>query len=213
MTSQQRPTGKRRVAIVLFDQVEDIDYAGPLTVFGMAAQLYPDAMETVTVAKTRAPVLTSMGTEVIPHTDFSRVGTIDVLVVAGGAGHRAAMQNVELLSWIAGRAKEAEIVASVCSGSFILAAAGVLHDQPATAAWMAIDRLRATFPDLDVREGVRWVDEGQVVSSAGASAGIDMSLHLVERLLGADAAARVVKHMSYTGWPVRSGVPSGASGG
>ncbi len=163
----------------------------------------------MTVAKTREPVTTSMGVQVIPHADFDTVGPIDVLVVAGGAGHRAAMQNAELLSWIATRANDVEIVASVCSGSFILAAAGVLRDQPATAAWMAIERLRAGFPDLDVREGVRWVDEGQVVSSAGASAGIDMSLHLVERLWGADAAARIVKHMSYTGWPVRAEVNAG----
>ena len=209
MTSSELPQRKRRVGIVLFDQVEDIDYGGPLTVFGMASQLAPEALETITVAKTRAPVATSMGVSVIPHADFDSAGPIDILVVAGGAGHRAAMKNEELLSWIATRAKGAEIVASVCSGSFILAAAGVLRDQPATAAWMAIERLRSTFPDLDVREGVRWVDEGQVVSSAGASAGIDMSLHLVERLLGPTIAARVVKHMSYTGWPVRADVHAG----
>lgn len=199
---------RRRVGIVLFDQVEDIDYAGPLTVFGMAAQMYPDAMEAITVAEDGAPVRTSMGVLVTPHTSFTEAGRIDVLVVAGGAGHRAAMHHAPLLSWIRSRATEAELVTSVCSGAFILASAGVLKDQPATAAWMALDRLRAAFPDLEVRADVRWVDEGKVITSAGASAGIDMSLHVVERLLGPEAAARVVKHMSYTGWPVRDGVPA-----
>ncbi len=200
-------TDRRRVGIVLFEDVEDIDYVGPLTVFGMASQLFPDELETVTVSATGAAVRTSMGVSVLPHASFASAGRIDILVVAGGTGHRAAMLDRELTDWIAERARDAEIVSSVCSGAFILAAAGVLRDQPATAAWMALDRLRATFPSLDVRSDVRWVDEGGVVTSAGASAGIDMSLHLVDRLLGPAAAARVVKHMSYTGWPVREGVP------
>lgn len=200
-------TGKRRVGIVIFPEVEDIDYVGPLTVFGMASQLYPDAMETVTLAAERAPVRTSMGMQVTPHLSFAEAGRLDVLVLAGGAGHRAAMQDGRLLSWIRARAAETELVTSVCSGAFILAAAGVLRDQPATAAWMALERLRTTFPDLEVRSGVRWVDEGKVITSAGASAGIDMSLHVVERLLGPEASARVVKHMSYTGWPAHDWTP------
>ena len=172
----------------------------------MGAQLFPDELETITIGATGGGVRTSMGMLVTPHASFASAGWIDVLIVAGGVGHRAAMADRRLTGWIAERAAEAEIVSSVCSGAFILAAAGVLHDQPATAAWMALDRLRTAFPDLDVRSGVRWVDEGRVVTSAGASAGIDMSLHLVERLMGPPAAARIVKHMSYTGWPVRDGV-------
>jgi len=199
---------KRLVGIVLFDQVEDIDYVGPLTVFGMASQLYPDAMETITIAEERVPVRTSMGVLVTPHASFSEAGRIDILVVAGGVGHRTAMQDERLLAWIRSRAGEAELVTSVCSGAFILAAAGVLRAQPATAAWMAQDRLRSMFPDLEVRAGVRWVDEGKVITSAGASAGIDMSLHVVERLLGPEASARVVKHMSYTGWPAHDWLPA-----
>lgn len=198
----------KRVGIVLFDDVEDIDYVGPLTVFGMASQLYPNEMETITVAEERVPVRTSMGVFVTPHESFVEADRIHVLVVAGGAGHRVAMQNERLLTWIRSRVVEAELVTSVCSGAFILAAAGVLRDQPATAAWMAQDRLRAMFPDLEVRTGVRWVDEGKVITSAGASAGIDMSLHVVERLLGPEASARVVKHMSYTGWPARDWTPA-----
>lgn len=197
---------RRRVGIVLFEDVEDIDYVGPLTVFGMAAHLFPEEMETMTISATGAAVRTSMGVSVLPHSSFASAGKIDVLVVAGGTGHRAAMLDQELIAWIAERANDAEIVSSVCSGAFILGAAGVLRDQPATAAWMALDRLRTTFPSLDVRSGVRWVDEGGVVTSAGASAGIDMSLHLIDRLLGPAAAARIVKHMSYTGWPVREAV-------
>ena len=197
---------RRRVGIVLFEDVEDIDYVGPLTVFWMASHLFPDEMETVTISATGGAVRTSMGVSVLPHAGFDTAGRIDILVIAGGTGHRAAMLDRELTEWIAERAKDAEVVSSVCSGAFILAAAGVLRDQPATAAWMALDRLRTTFPSLDVQSGVRWVDEGEVVTSAGAAAGIDMSLHLIDRLLGPAAAARIVKHMSYTGWPVREGV-------
>ncbi|MCA1656312.1 MAG: DJ-1/PfpI family protein, partial [Actinobacteria bacterium] len=133
---------------MLFEDVEDIDYVGPLTVFGMASQLFPDELETVTITATGGAVRTSMGVSVLPHVSFASAGRIDILVVAGGTGHRAAMVDRELTQWIAERAPDAEIVSSVCSGAFILAAAGVLRDQPATAAWMALDRLRATFPSL-----------------------------------------------------------------
>jgi len=102
-----------------------------------------------------------------------------------------------MVAWVRKRAAKARRTASVCTGAFLLAASGVVTDDAVTTHWEDIAELRERFPSLDVREGVRWVDNGRIVSSAGISAGIDMSLHLVERLAGLELAERTARQMDY----------------
>jgi transcriptional regulator GlxA family with amidase domain len=118
----------------------------------------------------------------------------DVLIVPGGVVD-AELLDESLLDWVRASAKTATIVASVCTGSFILAKAGLLNGKSATTHWEDVEDLRAAFPNVTVRDGLRWVDEGSVVSSAGIAAGIDMSLHLVARLSGVELAHATARQM------------------
>lgn len=118
------------------------------------------------------------------------------MIIPGGVVN-AELDKPNVIEWIAKQALTTKITASVCTGAFLLAAAGVLEGKSATTHWEDIADLRAMFPELSVKEGLRWVDEGAIVSSAGISAGIDMSLHLVERLKDRDLALRTAKQLEF----------------
>lgn len=194
-----------QISILVFDEVEALDLGGPYEVFTTASRmhqrLYPGApapFGVQCVARSMAPVRARAGLRVLPDADFATAATPDVLIVPGGVvDAAAACQSTR--AWVAQAAGGAQITASVCTGAFILAAAGVLTEGPATTHWEDIADLRAQFPALDVRENVRWVDRGALVTSAGISAGIDMSLHLVTRLAGAALSERTALQMD-TPW-------------
>lgn len=193
-----------RVAILAFDDVEALDLAGPYEVFTTAVRMHqreaagtPPPFEVQCVARTRAPVRMRAGLQVLPDRDFEDPSAVDLLIVPGGVVD-AAMACHATREWIARASREARITASVCTGVFLLAASGVLHGEEAvTTHWEDVADLRARFPSLDVREGVRWVDRGRIVSSAGITAGIDMSLHLVARLAGEPLALRTARQMDF----------------
>jgi transcriptional regulator GlxA family with amidase domain len=192
-----------RVAILAFDDVEALDLAGPYEVFTtasrMALRATPEALppfEVTCVGRSMAPVRMRAGLSVLPGHSFDDVPPVDVLVVPGGMVD-AAMGCTATLEWIAQASRETRITASVCTGAFLLAASGVLRDERVTTHWEDIPDLRARFPLLDVREGVRWVDQGRIVTSAGITAGIDMSLHLVARLAGEPLALRTARQMDF----------------
>ena len=200
-----KPPKPLQVAILVFDEVEALDLGGPYEVFTtavrMAQRLQPGApapFGVQCVARSLAPVRARAGLRVLPDADFSSATAPDVLIVPGGVVDAAAA-CADPRAWVAQAARGAQITASVCTGAFILAAAGVLTEGPATTHWEDIADLRAQFPTLDVRENVRWVDRGALVTSAGISAGIDMSLHLVTRLAGAALAERTARQMD-TPW-------------
>lgn len=193
------------VAILVFDDVEALDLGGPYEVFTTASRMhqrqYPGApapFAVQCVARTLAPVRARAGLRVLPDADFAGAATPDVLIVPGGVVDATAACPATR-AWVAQAAEGAQITASVCTGAFILAAAGVLTEGPVTTHWEDIAELRAQFPRLEVREQVRWVDQGARVTSAGISAGIDMSLHLVTRLLGAALSERTARQMD-TPW-------------
>lgn len=194
-----------QISILVFDEVEALDLGGPYEVFTTASRmhqrLYPGATAPFgvqCVARSMAPVRARAGLRVLPDADFATAVTPDVLIVPGGVvDAAAACQSTR--AWVAQASGGAQITASVCTGAFILAAAGVLTEGPATTHWEDIADLRAQFPALDVRENVRWVDRGALVTSAGISAGIDMSLHLVTRLVGAALSKRTARQMD-TPW-------------
>ena len=187
------------IGIHVFDQVEVLDFAGPYEVFTCASRLHrrthdTDLFRVLTIARTRAPVTARAGLPVVPDATFADHPPLDVAIVPGGVV-TAELDCPDTLAWLTRLPAATPLVASVCTGAFLLAKAGLLAGRAATTHWEDIADLRAMFPGLDVREGVRWVDEGAVVSSAGISAGIDMSLHLVERLAGRALAERTARQM------------------
>lgn len=197
-----------QVAILVFDGIEMLDLGGPYEVFTTASRMHqrqhPDApppFAVQCVACDPAAVRIRTGLQVLPDADFSNALPPDVLMVPGGVVEAAAACPATR-TWVAQAARHAQVTASVCTGAFILAAAGVLTDGPATTHWEDLADLRTQFPRLDVRANVRWVDQGSLVTSAGISAGIDMSLHLVARLAGVPLAERTARQMD-TPWTSR----------
>lgn len=196
-----------RVLILAFDGVEALDFAGPFEVFTTATRmhqrLHPDAAPLFDVAAVGAvtpaqPVATARaGLRLLPDHGLAESPQADVLIVPGGVVDQP-MASAETLQWIAAQAASADITASVCTGAFLLAASGVIADDRVTTHWEDITDLRQAFPALDVVPDVRWVDNGRIVTSAGISAGIDMSLHLVARLAGEALAERTARQMDFT---------------
>ncbi|MCP4623560.1 MAG: DJ-1/PfpI family protein [bacterium] len=121
---------------------------------------------------------------------------INLLIIPGGVVTDE-LEKGRVISWIAESSDIADITGSVCTGAFLLAKAGLLQSKAATTHWEDIDDLRSMFPDIEIKKGVRWVDQGNIVTSAGISAGIDMSLHLVSRLADQDLADRTAKQMEF----------------
>ena len=194
-----------RVLILAYDGVEALDFGGPFEVFTtasrVAGRLQPDApapfeVASVALAAAGQPVAARAGLRLLADHDLASDPRADVLIVPGGVVD-APMASPATLRWMAGCAAGAQVVASVCTGVFLLARSGVVTREAVTTHWEDIGELRERFPALDVREGVRWVDTGRIVSSAGISAGIDMSLHLVERLAGRELAERTARQMDY----------------
>jgi transcriptional regulator GlxA family with amidase domain len=130
----------------------------------------------------------------------SVTGRIDTMLVVGGHGTQTAMADDGLLTQVRRLAPRSRRIASVCTGAFVLAAAGLLDDRPVTTHWEDVGDLRRTWPGLEVREGVRYLDHGDLATSAGISAGLDLALHLVERLAGRDLAVATARQMDYA-WP------------
>lgn len=194
-----------RIAIALFDGAEELDFAGPWEVLAFWASEVAEpalAAEVVTVAESREPIRAAKGLRVLPDMTWADVGAIDVLIVPGGMGTRALLgaddpMHGRLRSLAAG----GTLMTSVCTGSLVYAAAGLLHGRPATTHWSTLDLLAALDPTIDVRPDDRFVDDGDVVTSAGVSAGIDMALHLVVRLDSIDAARRVKREIQYDPQP------------
>ena len=192
----------RNVGILIFDGVELLDFCGPYEAFTAVAR-YGDEkpFNTFTVAEQDGPVASAAGTRFLPDYTFATAPAIDILVVPGGMGTRREIDNPVVINWIRAVAGEAELTTSVCTGSFLIARAGTLGDgSKATTHWGSIERMREMFPGVEVLENVRFVDDGIVVSSAGVSAGIDMSLHVIERLAGVEAAESSARLMEYDYW-------------
>jgi transcriptional regulator GlxA family with amidase domain len=187
-------------AIVLFDEVEVLDFTGPFEVFSVTGRRQNLQPFTVyTVAEQRRPVLARNRLSVNPGYGFADCPVPDILLVPGGYGTRREMRNAVMLEWVLSRAREAELVLSVCTGALILGAAGLLDGLQATTHHLAFDELRSVAPRADVRINARVVDNGRVVLSSGVSAGIDMALHVVARLLGDAQARETASYMEYEG--------------
>lgn len=192
------------VGIFVFNNVEVLDFAGPYEVFTTASRVYGKQnllssvtpFEVFTIGKTKESVRARAGLKVDPDFDFDTHPKIDILLIPGGVVTEV-LKDTSVINWIASTSKQAQLTASICTGAFLLAKVGLLEGKSATTHWEDINDLRVMFPYLEVKEQMRWVDEGEIVTSAGISAGIDMSLHLVERLISHDLAVNTAKQMEF----------------
>lgn len=183
----------RRIGVLLFDGVEELDVAGPYEVFAWAASLREDLFDVKTVAQSLAPVRCNKGLRIVPDTDFAECPALDILVVPGGAGTRIAWKDENLLAFVRRQAETCEWITSVCTGLRILLAAGPAQGRRVTTYFGTIDEMRRDGRVGEVLENVRFVRDGQLVTSAGVSAGIDMALWLVGEVTGEPAFAREVQ--------------------
>jgi transcriptional regulator GlxA family with amidase domain len=185
---------KRRIAMLAFEDVQALDVTGPLEVFSLANRLAGGQYELELVA--RGPLTTSSGLRLEPHRLLSQApGELDTLMVAGGRGVPPAVDDAELVAWIRAAAAHARRVASVCTGAFLLARAGLLDGRRATTHWSECAELAAAHPAIDVDPEPIFVRDGHIYTSAGVTAGIDLALGLVEEDLGRQAALVVARQL------------------
>jgi transcriptional regulator GlxA family with amidase domain len=193
---------KRRLGILLFDEVEVLDFAGPFEVFSVTNELAGGtAFDVRTVGVSPGPIRARNGLRVLPDVVLEECPKLDILVVPGGFGTRALLRDSRVLAWVRERAPVAEHVLSVCTGSLVLAEAGLLRGLTITTHHEVLDLLRERAPDSTIDPSRRFHDNGRIITAAGISAGIDASLHLVARLLGPAAASRTAAYMEYLGAP------------
>jgi transcriptional regulator GlxA family with amidase domain len=194
----------RNIAIVLFENAEELDFVGPWEVFTMLSQVERDSCSVYTVSEKGGEVRCAKGMRVLADHSFQTSPLPDILVIPGGHGTRREIENEAMLSWVKQAAASAEVSTSVCTGSFILYAAGLLEGRRATTHWASLDYLRGRGVDI-VEE--RFVDEGNIITAAGVSAGIDMALHVVGRLWSPPIARKVQKAIEYFPEPPYADVP------
>ena len=209
MTNQEQiPT----VGILIFDDVEVLDFCGPFEVFSVArsteTQKQGDDFKpfnVVTIAQEDKIITCRGGLLVKPHATIENHPPLDILVVPGGQGTRRERLNQRLLDWIMQQDQRTKLTTSVCTGAFLLAELGLLDDHSATTHWNSVEWMRSTYPAVNMLADARVVDEGHIITSAGISAGIDMSLHVVSRLYGMDVAVWTARRMEYD-WSARGQV-------
>jgi transcriptional regulator GlxA family with amidase domain len=194
---------RRRVGIVVFDDVEVLDFCGPFEVFSVTRlneerrREEPSPFAVLLVAQQAGVVTAAGGLRVIPDVTLDVCPALDVLVVPGGWGTRREIHNAELLAWIAQRGRQVETLTSVCTGAMLLGHAGLLDGRRATTHWRSLDWMSESFPQVTVERALHVVEDGHVVTSAGISAGIDMALRVVARYHGEAIARATARQMEY----------------
>ena len=188
----------RNVAILIFDDVEVLDFCGPYEVFGVTGTGNDSQPFNVyTVAEQLKPILARNKLSINPQYAIANCPPSDILLVPGGFGTRQQMHNLVLIDWIRQSYLHSELLLSVCTGALLLAKAGLLENLTATTHHLAIDLLKEVAPNTEIRAGDRFVDNGKIILSAGISAGIDMSLYVVAKLLGKEEAIKTAEYMEY----------------
>ncbi|WP_226528751.1 DJ-1/PfpI family protein [Metabacillus niabensis] len=191
---------QRTVGILLFNDVEVLDFAGPFEVFSITT--LPISNEKPFIVKTISEngdlVTARNGLKVFPDFSFTNHPSLDIVIIPGGYGaEQIEIDNPTIIEWIKAQQSRTEFLTSVCTGALLLAKAGILDGRKATTHWMDIDRLEQEFPKVSVQREVKFVDEGSIITSGGISAGINMSFHLISRLHGKDVAVETAKRMEY----------------
>ncbi|MDQ0923392.1 transcriptional regulator GlxA family with amidase domain [Pseudarthrobacter sp. W1I19] len=188
----------RHIGIFLFDGVEELDAVGPWEVLSHWTKRFPeDGFGVSTVSKDGKHVLASKGLTLGAHHSFADAPHYDVFLHPGGPGTRILMRDTGHLDWVQRQRVKTPLMTSVCSGALVYAAAGLLENRPATTYWNDVALLAELDPTISLRTQDRYVDDGDLITSAGVSAGIDMTLHLVRRLAGPDRAREVRRGIQY----------------
>jgi transcriptional regulator GlxA family with amidase domain len=191
------------VGILIFPDVEVLDFAGPFEVFSVTRlneerrREEPSPFEVKLIAEKVQPIIASGGLRVLPDFDFDNCPPLDILVVPGGWGTRKEIENKHLIDWIQTLGNQVQTLTSVCTGSMLLGRAGLLHGLHATTHWRALDWMRDSFPEVTVESSLHVVEDGRVFTSAGISAGIDMSLKVVAHYCGESIARATARQMEY----------------
>jgi transcriptional regulator GlxA family with amidase domain len=188
-----------RIAIAVFDGAEELDFVGPWEVLA-AWRDHGSAdfdVEVVLVGESTAPVTCAKGMRVLPNTSWDSLGDVDVLVYPGGRGTRPQLGDETIRARLRSLRERGTLMTSVCTGSLVYADAGLLDGRPATTYWSAFDTLLQLGRDIDAQPDARFVDDGDVITAAGVSAGIDMALHLVGRLGSPEQAREVRRYIQY----------------
>ena len=193
----------RNIGIYLFPEIEALDFAGPFEVFTTASRvskrINPSAVvpfNVFSIAESNDVVRARAGLRITPDYSIDEHPNIDLLVVPGGVVS-AELNKPDVMQWLRQRAQTAELVASICTGAFMLAKAGVITAGRVTTHWEDQAELAEMFPSLEVIDGPRWVEQNKLFTSAGISAGIDLSLHLVSRLCSPQLATATARQMDY----------------
>ena len=185
-------------AIFIFNEVEVLDFAGPFEVFAVTDSLNQNALfNTYTVAEMPGIVVARNGLKVVPTHTFESAPAPDIIIIPGGFGTRPLLNRPVIIEWLRQQSRAARHTVSVCTGSLLLAKAGLLDGLPATTHYLQLPLLRELAPTAVVHPDRRFLDNGQILTSAGISAGIDVSLHLVARLCGKEIAEKTAAHMEY----------------
>ncbi|MBC2642478.1 MULTISPECIES: DJ-1/PfpI family protein [unclassified Rhodococcus (in: high G+C Gram-positive bacteria)] len=188
----------KHIGIVLFDDVEELDVVGPWEVLSAWTRTYPDDGYAVScLSATGGSVRCAKGLVLGAHHSYADAPSLEVLIHPGGRGTRPQLLDHEHLDWVRRQRTDVPLMAGVCTGSLVYAKAGLLKDRPATTHWASLALLAEIDPSIDVRPDDRFVDDGDVITSAGVSAGIDMALHLVARFAGAERAREVRRYIQY----------------
>lgn len=181
--------------ILIFDDAEELDFVGPWEVFTYAAK-FNDSSRVVIIAEEQRPIVCAKGLRVLPDHTFADAPPLDVVLVPGGIGTRSEVNNPTLIGWLRAVASHCAWVTSVCTGALLLHEAGLAKGKRVTTHWSFVETLRSRG-DITVVEKIRYVRDGNVVTSAGVSAGIDMALWLVGQLHGVDCARMVQRGIEY----------------
>lgn len=191
-------TEQKQIGILLFPGVEELDAIGPWEVLSYWSHNFPeDGYAVSCLSRSGGLVQCGKGLEVRAHYSYDDAPPLDVLLYPGGAGTRPHLDDDVQLNWVRRQRAEVPLMTSVCTGSLVYAAAGLLSNRPATTYWASLEALKELDPTIDVRGHERFVDDGDVITAAGISAGIDMALHLVSRLAGRDRAREVRRGIQY----------------
>lgn len=193
-------TSQRTVGILLFNEVEVLDFAGPFEVFSLTTLTDSKSKPFVvkTISENGEIIKARNGLMVKPDYSFESHPSLDIVIIPGGYGaEEIEINNPNVIQWIKKQSSKAEFMTSVCTGAFLLAEAGILDGKRATTHWMDLDRLEQQFPSVSVQRNVKFVDEGSVITSGGISAGINMSFHLISRLYSNVVSKQTAKRMEY----------------
>lgn len=190
-----------QVGIFLFNDIELMDFAGPFEVFSVTSELNNNELfNTFTISQDGLPVRSVNGLKVQPDYHFNNHPDLDILIIPGGIGTKTEMVKEEVLDWVKKQYQYSKITFSVCSGARILGKLGILDGITSTTHHEVIPELREIAPRSNVLEGIRYIDHGKVMTSAGISAGIDLSLYIVGKLLGKKYVDETVVYMEYGDW-------------